>query len=555
MKRSYFYSNAAIALLAGMLAVNGCTSPTVGYQVQQFASLRVMNFAPNCTPPVDVYWDTQPVKPIGNNARLYNLPFGSASVYTNSIAVSSVAVSPGGTTYHIVVTPTRIPNETDLSVDVNLMPGGAYTLLIALDPNNPALFKDTLIADETVPQTNPFSTNATFVRFMNLRSGVGPVTVHVNDPVTGDLITPAGGEGFFQVSPYVPLNTALDTSLAFIATNANNQVLARLSFQTFSSGGYFTLVYGGDPCNTVAANPADTTISALDTFRLHAFDDNAAGNDVTNPITYSYRYNIVNDIYPWVPFDPNNLQNNVLGFLLNGEGFPEHSGYSINPIPALKPGGAGTEPLNSDSSVYNVNYQSAVLANPLDIKGFVTNPAGSIQKQVFDFSITNPATQIPQDKPVTLLFGGADTIPNGSATGYWNAGSGTSNTKIIPMPDVNYGDSVTLVVIGGINQTRAATSSKSYTSFWFQDADGKIYQPLTNSQGFALGRFVTLRIPIQPGSSMSLLATDSIGVGTSRVPGSSLSFTAEAGGIYEVVSIGTKDAPRLLILHVNAKNP
>ncbi|HZK76258.1 MAG TPA: hypothetical protein VFD13_05050 [Candidatus Kapabacteria bacterium] len=548
MKRSYLYSAVVAAIFAGSFAMSGCKAPTVAYQTQQFASLRVMNFAQNCTAPMDVYWGLTPPTRLGNNAQIYNLPYGSSSVYSNSLFAAS-----NGTPYHIVATPTRIPHEIDDSLTTVLMPDSSYTLFLTVDPNNPSLFKYLVFSDQVKPIVPPAITKPAFARFINLRSGVGPLSVHVNDPVTGDLVTPAGGENFFNISPYVALNTATDTSFAFIVTNVNNQVLARLSYQTFVAGGYFTLVYGGDPCNTIATNPADTSISSLDTFRLHAFDDNSTGNDVTNPIQYTYRYNIINDVYPAVPYDPNNPQNNAIGYLVNGGGFPEHAGYSINPIPALKPGGAGATPLNSDSSLYDVNYQSSILANPLDIKGFSTNATGSVQKQVFDYSLQGPFSTIPQDKPVTFLFGGVDTVPKNSVSGYWGAGT-TPTTKILSVPDVNYSDSVTFVLISGINPSSGVgnTSTGSYTYFWIQSPDGAVSQPSGNSSGFSFGREITMRFPLSTISNFVI--TDSIGTGTNRVPGTSFNLTAEPGGIYEVASMGIKADRRLLIMQVN-KNP
>ena len=154
-----------------------------------------------------------------------------------------------------------------------------------------------------------------------MQPNVGALTVHVNDPVTGVAITQTP-LGFNQVGAYQPLTVALDTSFAFFVTNSNDQVIARLSDQTFVGGQSYTLVYAGDPCTTVANNPADSLVSALDTFRLRAFDDNSTGNDQTNPIQYTYRYNIINDIYPTAPYDRNNPQNSYIGFLVNGEGFP-----------------------------------------------------------------------------------------------------------------------------------------------------------------------------------------------------------------------------------------
>ncbi len=556
MKRLYLYSAAIAALFAYSVVMSGCQAPTVAYHQQLFASLRVMNFAqsgPNCTPtaPVDVYWGTTVPTPLGNNAQIYNLSFGSSSVYSNSLFAA-----PNGTIYSVIVTQTRTPLKQDFPepIKINLMPGVSYTLLVTLDPNNPSLFKDSLIVDQTPPVSNPYGNSATFVRFMNLRTGVGPLTVHVDDPVTGQLVTPASGENFFNVGPYFALNTALDTSFAFIVTNANNVVLARLSYQTFVAGGYYTLVYGGDPCNTVATNPADSSISALDTFRLHAFDDNTTGNDVTNPIQYSYRYNVINDIYPGnpagpiYPYDPNNPNNNVIGFLVNGGGFPEHAGFSINPVAALRPGGAGVSAIaqpDVTDTVYNVNYQSAVLANPLDIKGFSTNPTGSVQRQVFDYSVQSPFSQIPQDKPVTFLFGGADTVLSTSVTGYWQ-----TNPRILQIPDINYSDSVTFVVINGTNTTRG-TISNAY--FAIQSPDTVKEPPGQGSVGLAFGRIVTVRFPLSTSSPFTI--RDSIGNSSSHPVASTASLTADPGGIYEVVSTGIKTDPHLLIMQVNAKNP
>ncbi|HET6401013.1 MAG TPA: hypothetical protein VFH95_06390 [Candidatus Kapabacteria bacterium] len=561
MKRSYLYSVVTAAVLAGALAMSGCKAPTVAYQVQQTASLRVMNFAPNCTAPMDVYWDLagKPVDQIeAEQAKAYAIPYGASSVYTNSIATA-----PGGTTYQIVVTPTRL-KSTDITPTVTLMPGMTYTLLITRDPANPNNFEDSLILDQAPTAPTPAGVKSpTFVRFINLRPNVGALTVHVNDPVNGDLVTPASGQTFFQHGQYYPIGTAPDTSFAFIVTNANNQVITRLAYQTFAAGQYFTLVYAGDPCNTVATNPADTSISALDTFRLHAFDDNTGGNDQTNPIQPSFRYNIVNDIIPEsYPYDPNH-PDALVGFLVNGVSFSEFGGYSIPPVPAYHGGGEYVDTMNG---VWNVNYQSAFIPKPLVVKGYATDATGSYQRELFNagVDVVIPEAQLilpaNNNKPWTLFF--FDTVPSPNFAFHLDTSLASSaHFGLIPVPDVSSPDSVTFVFISGIIYAPPnASPSKNYTNFWLQvpGIDTLVPTSFNRGGGMSIGKYTNLSIPLAAGTSTNITVSDSIGgngVTNARTFGDSTSFTAEAGGIYEIVSEGVKKNPYLLIMHVNAKNP
>ncbi len=545
------------AAFLAVFAVSGCKSPTVDYQVAEFATLRVLNFAPsgsNCTPtaPMDVYWSTPNAPQVaGNNANIYNLQYGGSAVYTNQLSVSS-----GGSKYYITVTPTRIPHETDLdSIPLNLQPGKKYSFIITRDPNNPSNFKDTLIEDANI-QLN--SLNQTGVRFMNLQPNTGPLTVHVNDPLFGTIIN-STPENFNQVSAYTILTTALDTSYTFFVTNSSNQVIARLSNQTFIAGQYYTLVYAGDTCQTTATNLADSLVSGVDTLRLRALDDNSTGNDQTNPIQASFRYNIVNDIFSTgYALNPNPAYDHI-GYLVNGEAFPERGNFSVSPLAPYMPGGEGMFPMNSDSTVWNVDYVSTIIPNPLDVKGFATNAGGTLSTQIFDYTVPTKNVSMPNsilpDHSYTVIF--YDTIPLRPTQI-----DTTIRATMVPVPDVAYPDSVTVVFIAGVPNSKGPsgnfTGNKSYTEFYIQRADGSMIQ-LPHTSGVPVGVGYSMNLPLAPGSSENFTVIDSIGGSAPRISGQNgtpVSFTATAGGIYEVVSEGIRAEPstlRVLVMHVNAQ--
>jgi hypothetical protein len=558
MKRFHFSLSITVVFLVAALTVIGCKAPTVDYQLSQFATLRVMNFSPNCTAPMDVFW-TLAGQTRQTQANVYNLQYGAASVYTNLLQAGN---------YNVLVTPHLIPTESDLMTNITLAGNQKYTLVITR-PTQSGAFNTALIQDG-VP--NPSQT-MTYVRFMNLQPGAGPLTVRVNDPISGAEINPIA-DTFGQVSSYVTLTTAPDTSYTFFVTNSSNQVIARLGYQTFTAGNCYSLVYAGDLCNTVLTNPADTTggQSSDDTLRLRAFDDNSSGNDLTNPVTASFRYNIVNGIAPLNQagaaqeyYDAQHPNDTTLGFLVNGQGFPEFYGYSIPPIPVFQGGGENVGTFVNGA--LEVNYQSAIVPNPLVIQAFATNANGSYQQSTFTAGGskyplsegTPPPTGLSLlyssgwNKPYTLLF--FDTVPTP-----WANLDSTAPGKfaIIPVPDVSNPDAATIVFIAGIviqNPNKSTTTN--YSSWWVTNPSGTVYTPPSNVQhGLTSGHSSTLTIPITAGSTAQLDVTDSIGSGTSssspRVPGNSTSFTAQAGGIYEIISLGTKVNPHLLIMHVNA---
>ena len=553
MNRFHSHFSILAAFFAVTLVIGGCKAPTVDYQVSQFATIRVMDFAWNCQAPMDVYW-TLSGQSRSTQSNVYDLAYGQASVYTNLLQAGN---------YNVLVTPHLIPTSSDLQTAIALLPNQKYSLVITR-PSQSGPFLSALIPDGVA---NPSQT-LTYVRFMNLQPNVGPLSVRVDDPNTGDLINPIA-DSFGMVSPYFALQTALDTSYTFILTNSKNQVITRLGYQTFTGGNCYTLVYAGDPCETLAQNPLeDTTKSAGNDLRLRAFDDNALGNDQSYPITTSFRFNIVNNIVPIhyngsnSYYDANYTNDTTLGFLVNGQGFPEFHGYTMPPIPVFQGGGENVGVPESGGAL-EVNYQSALIPIPLVIQAFATNAGGTYQQQAFtagssNFALNESQLVLPanNNKPWTLLF--YDTVPTPPLQSWAELDTlAPTHFALIPVTDVSVDTAVTIVVIAGIitQPPVGKTPSSNYSNFWFQ-AQGIDTAAPGNSQGGLLsGHSSIFTIPLSTSSAV-FTVTDSIGnksgASGNRTFGNSQQVTLQAGGIYEIVSEGTKADPHLLIMHVNA---
>jgi len=519
-----------VAAVAALIAASGCVSPTVQYQVMQTATLRIMNFAPNCTSPMDVYWGPAS-QPVSNKAAMiYDLKYGAASVYTTSIPVSAK-----GTPYLVVVRPTRDTVSSDIKVPITLMPSGKYSIVITRDPNNPANFISTVLTDD-VPPSGADPTKNTFVRFMNLQPNVGSLSVRVNDPFTGVAIT-SSAQAFDGFTPYVPLKTAQDTSFAFYVTNATNQIVARLSYQTFVAGNYYTLVYAGDLCNTPFDNPADTVNDANDTLRLRTFDDNDNGADQTNPPVATYRYNIINAITP-----ANGALFSSVGYIVNGADFPQFNNYSIPPIPVDQAGGSWAGFSTSDN-VWNVYYQSAVIPPPpallVPVVAFGLDANGNSVGQLLSASMTESGiydTAIAPNHSVSFIF--YDTIGAKPST------SAGTKSLAFSVPDQSYPDSVTMIFVPGVYYNKSAPSA---SLFYWQAPSGSAPVGLkwNGSSGASTGNIGRTgkpynRVPLAPGTTEQITITDSLyGTGPNgRIPLPGQTFTAHAGGIYEIISVG-----------------
>ena len=419
---------------------------------------------------------------------------------------------------------------------------------------------------------NP-ATNLAYVRFINMQPNTSGLSVRANDPVTGELInsTPLS---FQQVGQYATLQTNLDTSYAFFVINSAGQILARLSYQTFTGGNCYTLVYAGDLCETRYTSVADSTESALDTIRLRAFDDNSLGNDLTNPIQPSFRFNIVNDIIPTSAPAPSYsftyTDDTDIGFIVDGQTFPEFYNFTVPPIPAYQGGGENVASYEPGGAL-QVNYQSLLTPTALNFQGYATNGSGSTQQALFNVGNTSftlsegssTSTNIPNNpnKPFTFLL--YDTLPDNASTPPADLDSVLSGKfSTILVPDTSDPNDAILLFINGVIEYHPNTSATlNYTVFYATNTGtGTTYAPSTQiSAGFAPGTSKELSVPITAGGSQSFMITDSIGnkpgTGGNRVLGNSTQVTLQAGGIYGVVAEGVKTNPHLLIMHVNSNQP
>jgi hypothetical protein len=566
MNRLHLSFSLLAVFFAGALVVSGCKAPTVGYQISQFSTLRVMDFAPfydgnNCSPtaPMDAYWflTGQTLQPL-TLANASDLTYGEASVYTNLIV-------PGN--YNVLFTPHLILKDTDLFLTgktaITLGPNLKYSLIVARASSGQ--FSDTLIQDG-VP--NP-AQNLAYVRFINMQPNTSGLSVHVNDPVTGELInsTPLS---FNQVSSYATLQTALDSSYAFFVTNSASQVIARLSYQTFTGGNCYTLVYAGDQCETTYHTAADSTQSALDTLRLRAFDDNSLGSDLTNPIQPSFRFNIVNDIIPTSPPTPSYSftysQDTDIGFIVDGQTFPEFYNFTVPPIPAYQGGGENVASYEPGGALI-VNYQSLLVPTAFNFQGYATNGSGSDQQALFNSGnmsyvlsegvLTGVNAANYYNKPFTFLL--YDSLPDNASTppSYLDTAL-PGKFALIQVPDTATANAATILFISGVllYEKPNNLSTANYSLFYVTDGAGNTLGSVTgaNDAGIQPPTSKVIQIPFPSGqTTMPLTIIDSIGnTKATRVPGNTVTFTAQAGGIYEIVSEGVKTNPHLLIMHVNS---
>jgi len=532
----HFLTTTALATLATLITLSGCKPPDVAYNEVQTASIRILNFAPSCSVPLDIYWHPED-QPDGKQANIYYLQYGNAAVYTNGIGVSV-----GGTPYVIKVRPTNDQVKTWIEVHRTLQPGKKYTLAITLrDPNDLNSYDYNFFEDE-VPDYGE-KTNA-FIRFFNEQPGVGKLVLKINDPgPNGQVVGSAEGEDFRELSaPYTAIETKQDTSYTLFLTRPHETIaVARLAYQTFVPGNHYTIVYSGDTCR-IKNNADDTT--GVDLLRLRNLDDNTAGNDLSNPIQPAFRYNIIN-----VTSGAHISADDYIGFVVNGEGFPKYHGFSIPPAQVNAPAGSYTY-FHDDTKVWDVYYQSGSIPQPLPadkklpIRGSLTNANGSFNNPIL--RVNPDLLNISPDHSYSFVI--VDTIPEVNPDSL-----PLMKSYVVPVPDEPVSDSVTVVFIQGVAPAKPYTTTKSYADFWVSQDGGVQDKPAIPVAGTNLagpGKNSVLRfIP-----NVAINITTQIGAAADRVPGPSVSFTGEAGGIYEVVIYGRRIDAHVSVLHVNANN-
>ncbi len=550
MKQKFSLPLAKRLLLAPatvLLVLGGCQASVVDYQVQNFANIRVMNFAQLPAVNMDVYWyiegTTRPTL-VQANAQAIDLRYGAGAVYTTGIPAS-----PGGTLYHYiacVTTTQKIDVEGTMLIypadPVGNTHSGKYTLIITTNPW--PTFTARAIEDDVQPAGADTAKHPAYVRFINMQPGSPKLSVRVNDAVNGDVIDMVNGThgvDFNYSSDYVPLTTVTDTSFSFFVTqtgSGNALPLARLSDQTFTAKNYYTLIYAGDPARMPRDTEAiDTAQAPLDNYRLRAFDDNYIGNDQSAPLQPAFRYNIVNGLVP----TSNGYFNGFtkLGFTVNGENLRGHNNFTFWPVSPLTPAGSGY--IQAPDGTWEVHFAStSIPIHKIGISASATDDNGKNAHLMFDLNDNNKLgfdeTKIKSDTAISFVFVQADsTLKN------------PPGLIGIGIPNFSYPDSVILVFVSDI---QLPVGSNRYSNFT-PTVGGVAYAAF---RPLPPGNANTLVVAAPAGSgAVSIGVANSVGLGTKVIPGGSTSFSAQPGGIYEIVSVGTRDNNQILVMHLNGK--
>jgi hypothetical protein len=518
MKSLFTYSKfAALAafLLAGVLT--GCKPDLVAPNVpRDFASLRVLNYtssdvaAENCTVPLDIYFD--PVSQSADTqAKVDNLQFGQASVYTNSLSADA-----NGTIYHLVVRPVRSKDKTLLTEDVTLKAGHRYSYVVYTDPNNTSSFAGRLVEDGApTPAGDP--KQVTFVRFMNVFPGK-KLTATVNS-INGDYIAPSSGLDYRDVAPYVALNTALDSSYAFYVFDADDPtrtVIGKIAYQSFAPGSYHTIVYAGDLCRTA---PHNTMGNPTDSLRVRVLDDNGLGNEETSPIPSSIRYFIINAMIPDQPNHDDGV-NQWWAFTVANDANPNHHGFTFDPVQTWHPvPGYGAV----NDGIQDVYFSSATLSTWLQVKGLtVANANGD--NPVVAFDVHAQRSNMVSDNAYSIIF--FDTIP-GKKNDSSAMGKAMTSALVTDQPTPG---KVTLIFVNAVAPSKAHKSGTQDNAVSFFVNGDKV------SFGGTSGKSIT-----EAYDPITLNITAKLGPATSIIDaGSATINNAPPNSIYEVVIMGQR---------------
>jgi hypothetical protein len=540
------------------LAFAGCQASTPPVNPSLMASLRVMDFAPSPASNVDVYWYQSTTKAVDLatpltkvQANIHNLGYGGGAVYTDGIPAAA-----GGTQYHYVVTRVNSPSAIETEGNVTLYPGQNNTVVITAAPSGPGVqFSSFPLADAKAGKvSNTADASSAFVRLMNMQPGSGKLVLRLNDPVTGEVIGSIGGTpgvDYTQVSDYYAIKTAQDTSFAlFLTPVGSSNSIAQLSYQTYTAGSYFTIVYSGDtsriPGELDRRTPQDSSQASSDRIRLRVFPDDNIGADQTNPVDSAFRYNIINGVFVAGGYAPGV---NSLGFTVNGDANPNRHNFTVWPVDMFGAGGSNPH-LLSDGATWDIHFQSTnIPSHPVDFTGGYVDGAGAAHT-LFSKTDKNGIdnSQFNANATISFLVTNGNVDPKKAVT-----------VNLIPIPTQVSSDSVTLVFVSGISLPIGATDPKS--TFHMTSTGGATYDTRTLTAGTGV-ETTTLKAS-DLGDAMTINAD--IGIGAKQIPNEGpVTFHPIPGGIYEIVSVGvrpefnnndTVNSNKILVILTNAKEP
>jgi hypothetical protein len=536
-----------VAILAVLGLMNGCKTQVTDPLPTDFAQIRAINFA-TCSTPFDIYIE-QDGAPLDTLPAIQNLGFGLAAVYNNNLPAV-----PAGTVYHVYLH--HVNNRLSVlnHADITVHPGEKWGVAIYYDPTTQTYPMD-VIHDPNNGQGTGV-TDKVYVRFLNTNSSYPNLNVYINDNQNGDVLVPNPGEPFRGMTPYVPLGFKTDTSYTFFIVDPanNNNVVARLAGVSFEPGSYHTISYTGDPCQE-AKSPAGNPIDSL---RVHLYDDNFAGNDITTPIPQTFRYNFINALIP----DPNVDQTKVryytqLGIVINNDGnitFPGLTPFSVAPDQSSTPWGIqnhGQSYVDAvGGTIYPILCTSTQLTQAIDVKGYRTDnvAAGGRGQLLFDYR-AGRRTDILSDIPTSLIV--MDTCAPLSVT---FVDSTAIFEVAVPLPDNAPSGSAILVFVNALARANSAVNTVNQASFSINS------NPVPLFQKKPIASYDNKEAPIAADGSTAITIDANFAKGTkapfAQIEDFTVKFAPKPGKIYEIVLVGQRQnlnnfGPRILIIETN----
>jgi hypothetical protein len=545
-QRIFFF--AAILAVVGLM--NGCKTQVTDPLPTDFAQIRAINFA-TCSTPFDIYIE-QDGGTVDTLPAIQNLQFGLAAVYSNNLTAV-----PAGTLYHVYLHHVNNRQSVLSHADITVRPGEKWGVAIYYDAATQTYPMD-VIHDPNNGQGSGVN-DKVYVRFLNADASYPNLNVYINDNQNGDVLVPNPGEPFRGMTDYVQLGFKTDTSYTFFIVDPanNNNVVARLAGVSFDPGSYHTISYAGDPCQE-SKSPAGNPIDSL---RVHIYDDNYGGNDVTTPIVQTLRYNFINALVP----DPNVDQSKIryytqLGIVINNDGnitFPNLTPFSVAPDQSSTPwgqkDGGQTYVDAAGATIYPILFTATQLTQAVDVKGFRTDNvgAGGRGQLLFDYRAGKRA-DIVSDIPTSFFV--MDTCAPLSVTVVDSSQAAYLDEVAVPIPDNAPAGQAILVFVNALSKANSAVSTVNQASFNINNS------PVTLFQKKPIAAYDNKEAPI-PADGSTQYKIDAILAKGTKAPflnqeDYSVTFAPKPGKIYEIVLAGQRQnlnnyGPRILIIETN----
>ncbi|MBS1903330.1 MAG: DUF4397 domain-containing protein [Bacteroidetes bacterium] len=521
------------ALTIGSI-LSGCkdTAPDPSYV--DFGSIRVMHFI-QCTA---VRFIAYPLDNISDTVLNTPTPvtYGVSTPYVNNLSTGRGA----GQTYRVVALVAGTTTELD-HTDITLKPGDKWTwVLFQPDGGN---YHSVKIQD--LPVSNP-TANTAYFRFMNVNPG-GPEHLYLGDPNGTDF---SGAVDFGHISDYKGIPTSFDTTVTFFVTDANNNILGRLSGVSLTSGSYHTITWGGQLDQTCRLTDFNGNHIPDDSIRVHMFDDNESGNDQL-PVPVTMRYNIINALMPpnagaHAAGFPDYTASGGLNVVINNNTVYDYKNVMpFTPLPfwgnieQVDPDNSANKVLISDPKA--IPYTG--LAYIKLVKPVGQNPSFS-DSILFRFYGTS--ARIQTDQLVSFIIN--DTTHSSKSAQTAVAPYDSTFAFTLPVPDQSDANSATIIFVNCLVGTKSTPTvlkgdfTIGSNTITMQPRPAGAPQPFTG-------------IP----ADQQITISGKINSGAETIP--DFKFSPQKGAVYEVICVGQRNrpdgnsayAPHFMVVRTNPK--